>query len=343
MSAPPLDPAPIFRTGMGFFQSRTLLSAVELGVFTALGGERLTEAELCRRVGLHRRAAADFLDALVALGFLAREGDGAAARYANTPETAAFLDRASPSYVGSILAMAGQRLYRHWADLTEALRTGSPQNETKGTPAAEPFAALYADPARLVQFVDAMASRQAGNFRLLAERFDFGRFGTVCDVGGASGACSIAIARRHQAVCCISYDLAPVTAVARERIAMAGLAGRVEARAGDFMAETLPPADVVLMGNILHDWDAPTKRMLIGKVREALRPGGAFIAIEDVIDDARRANAVGLLMSLNMLIETPGGSNFTFSEFAGWCREGGFARTEALALEGTSSAAIAWT
>ena len=336
------DPSRILQIGMGFFASKTLLSAVELGVFAALGPSPLTGEELRQRIGLHPRAAFDFLDALVALGFLHRSGDGPQARYANTPETAAFLDPASPSYLGGILRMANNRLYRHWADLTEALRSGLPQNEKRNDPNVDVFASLYADPTRLVEFLDAMAGVQLGNFRALIERFDFARFSAVCDVGGASGALSIAIARRHHTVRCISYDLPPVTAIARERIAAAGLSDRVEARAGSFLTDELPTAEVITMGNILHDGGTDTKQMLLSKAYAALPEGGAVIAIENVIDDARRENAHGLLMSLNMLIETPEGYDYTFSQFDGWCRAAGFRRTERIALQGPASAAVAW-
>jgi hypothetical protein len=122
------DPSHILQIGMGFFASKTLLSAVELGLFTTLAKGPLTGAEIGQALGLDSRAIPDFPDALVALGLLAREGDGPGARYANTPEGSMFLDRESPAYVGGILEMANARLYRFWADLTEALKTGEPQN-----------------------------------------------------------------------------------------------------------------------------------------------------------------------------------------------------------------------
>jgi predicted O-methyltransferase YrrM len=329
------------QVGMGFFASRTLLSAVELNLFGTLAAGPLDLATLRDRLGLHERAAADFLDALVALGFLRRDGDGADARYANTTDTAAFLDPASPTYLGGLLIMAANRLYPFWGRLTEALRTGKQQNETRnGDP--DVFATLYADPTRLEEFLSAMAGVQQGNFLALAERFDFGRFKTVCDVGGAGAALSMAIARRHPVVSCISFDLPAATEVARRNIARAGLAERVEAHAGDFLRDDLPRADLLTMGNVLHDWGKAQKQMLIGKAFAALPEGGALIAIENIIDDARRENAFGLLMSLNMLIETPDGYDYTFSQFEEWCRNAGFKRTEHFPLTGGTSAAIAW-
>lgn len=336
------DPSQIMQVGMGFFASKTLLSAVELGVFEVLGPGPLAQHDLGARIGLHPRAATDFLDALVALGFLGREGDGADARYANTPDTAAFLDPASPMYLGGILRMANNRLYRHWGNLTEALRTGLPQSEIRQGAGGDFFASLYDDPVRLAEFLEAMAGVQLGNFMALADRFEFSRFARVCDVGGASGALSIAIARRHPSLRCISYDLPAVTIYAREQIASAGLSDRIIALDGDFLTDDLPPADIITMGNILHDWGTETKTQLIGKAWSALPDGGVFIAIENIIDDARRENATGLLMSLNMLIETPAGYDYTFAQFDGWCRAVGFRATEKMPLTGASSAAIAW-
>ena len=142
-----LDPARIMQIGMGFFASKALLSAVELGLFTELAKKPMTAAELAKSLQLSPRAVPDFPDALVALKFLEREGDGPEAVYSNTKEGAVFLDRNSPAYVGGILEMANARLYRFWADLTEALKTGAPQNEIKHS--SEPmFAKLYEDPAR---------------------------------------------------------------------------------------------------------------------------------------------------------------------------------------------------
>ncbi len=118
------DPGRLMQIGMGFWPAKTLLSAVELGVFTALSGKSLTAHELQHELGLHPRGVADLLDTLVALDMLARDGDGEAARYRNTEETAHFLDRNSSTYMGGFLEMANSRLYRFWGDLTEALKTG---------------------------------------------------------------------------------------------------------------------------------------------------------------------------------------------------------------------------
>src|SRR5262249_27075458 len=144
-------PDSIMQVGLGFWPSKVLLSAVEMELFTDLAAGPRSLDSILGRHGLHPRSARDFLDTLVALGFLRREGG----QYPNTPATDTFLDKHKPSYIGGILEMANARLYGHWSHLTEALRTGLPQNETRngGTPV---FEALYADPARLKSFLAAM-------------------------------------------------------------------------------------------------------------------------------------------------------------------------------------------
>jgi methylase of polypeptide subunit release factors len=335
------DPSHILQLGTGFFGSKVLLSAVELDLFTVLHDGAATADELAQRIGIHDRSARDFFDALVALGMLQRSGNGPGATYANTPDTATFLDKESPAYLGGILEMANARLYRFWADLTEALRTGKPQSEMKHT--GEPFfATLYADTDRLEQFLRAMSGIQMGNFHALADAFDFSRWQSVCDVGGADGSLCRTLAGRHPHLRLTVFDLAPAVAIARRQIDAARLSDRIETQAGDFFADPLPRADIITMGNILHDWGLEEKKTLIRKAYESLTPGGALIAIENVIDDERRSNAFGLLVSLNMLIETPDGFDYTGADFAGWCREAGFSSTEVIPLAGPASAAIAY-
>lgn len=336
-----LSPARIMEVGIGFWPSKALLSAIELGLFTELGNKGMTGRELQTALRLHPRANSDYFDALVALRFLDRDGDGPDSRYRNTPETAAFLDRNSPRFIGGFLEMANARLYRFWGDLTEALRTGRPQNEIKHT-GAPMFAELYSKPERLEQFMDAMSGISAGNFQALADKFDFSRYKTLCDVGGATGLLSMLVAKRHPHMRCVSADLPQATEIARRKIAAAGLADRVKAVPLDFFADPLPKADVITMGMILHDWNLEKKMLLIRKAFEALPPGGAFIVVENLIDDARRENAFGLLMSLNMLIEFGDAFDFTGADFAGWCREAGFQRTEIIPLAGPASAGVAY-
>ena len=336
-----LSPARIMEVGMAFWPAKVLLSAVELQLFTELGAESMTGRELQGALRLHPRANPDFFDTLVALRFLDRDGAGSEARYRNTEETALFLDRRSPQFMGGFLEMANARLYRFWGDLTDALRTGSPQNEIKHT-GAPMFAELYSRPERLEQFMDAMSGISAGNFQALADKFDFSRYHTVCDVGGATGLLSMLVARKHPHLRCTSTDLPAATLIAERKIAAAGLADRVSAKSLDFFAEPLPKADVITMGLILHDWNLEKKMHLVRAAYDALPAGGAFVVVENLIDDARRENAFGLMMSLNMLIEFGDAFDFTGADFSRWCREVGFSRTEVIPLAGAASAGVAY-
>lgn len=336
-----LDPTHIMQTATAFWASKVLLTAVELDLFTALGDRSATAEDLGNALGLHPRGTYDFFDALVALKFLDRAGDGPAGLYKNTPETGAFLNKESPAYIGGLAEMLNARLFGFWNDLGTALKTGKPQNEMKRGGKGM-FEELYADEARLGQFLEAMTGFQASNFKVLADKFDFSRYRTVCDVGGALALLSRIVGERHQHLTFASFDLPAVSPHAEKRVKAAGMSSRIKVVSGDFFKDELPKADVVTMGNILHDWNLEKKKMLIRKAYEALPVGGAFVAIENVIDDARRENAFGLMMSLNMLIEFGDAFDYTARDFRAWCTEVGFTNFEVINLAGPASAAIAY-
>jgi len=333
----PENPTPekILQTGLAFWPAKTLLSAIEIGLFTELAHGPETYERLRSRMGLHPRSARDFLDTLVALGFLLRDGD----RYANTPETGLFLDRAKPSYVGGILEMANHRLYPFWGHLTEALRTGMPQNEIKsGGPGM--FETIYADPARLQQFLAAMTGISRGANMAIARQFPWKDYRTFVDVGTAQGDLATQVALANPTLQGIGFDLPEVGPIFEAYITQVGVADRVRFIGGSFFNDPLPQADVVMMGHILHDWDLPTKRMLIDKAYATIPKGGALIVYESIIDDDRSKNAFGLMMSLNMLIETPGGFDYTGADCAGWMKDAGFASTTVTHLIGPDSMVV---
>jgi hypothetical protein len=336
-----LDPSPILRTAFGFWNAKVLLTAVEMGLYTRLGNRRLTGEELGRELGLHPRGIYDFLDAQVAMNFLEREGDGPSGRYFNTPEGAMYLDEKSPRYIGGILTMLNVRLFKYWHDLPEALRTGRPQNESKHGEKGI-FETLYQDPAGLEGFLNAMTGLSRLNFETLAVLIDFSKFKTLCDVGGATGLLCTEVARNHPHLQCFSWDLPVVEPIARRHIEAAGLSDRVKAVSGDFFKDPLPKADVITMGMILHDWNLEKKLHLIRAAYDALPPGGALMAIENIIDDGRRENVFGLLMSLNMLIEFGEAFDFSGADFRKWCAQVGFKRFEVVPLAGPCSVAIAY-
>ena len=330
-----ITPESIMQLGLGFWGSKTLLSAIELGVFTELAVAPLGAAELTERLKLHPRSARDFFDALVALGMLERDDDV----YRNTPASDLFLDRNKLSYLGGMLEMANERLYSFWGSLTEGLRTGLPQNEMKSGGAGL-FESIYGDPDRLRLFLGAMTGLSMGASQAIAQKFPWGKYKTVVDVGGAQGGLLTQICLANPHLTGINFDLAVVGPIFNEYVAAHGLQDRLSFQTGDFFHEPLPAADVITMGHILHDWNLEEKRMLLDKAYRALPSGGALIVFESLIDDERRRNAFGLLMSLNMLIETPGGFDYTGKDCREWMSAAGFRETRVEHLVGPDSMVV---
>ncbi len=329
-----LSPEKVLGLGMSFWNAKTLLSAVELGVFDALAKSPADLETLTRRLGLHERSARDFFDALVALGMLERE-EGV---FRNTAETDFFLDRAKPSYVGAILEMANARLYPSWGFLTDSLKTGQRQSENKEE--GDLLAALHSDPKRLRGFLTAMSGISAGPAQSIADKFAWKDYKTFDDVGAAQGMVPVTVARAHPHLSGGGFDLPQVAPIFDEFIAAQRLSDRLRFYSGDFFKDELPKAEVIIMGHILHDWDLAQKRILLKKAYDALPNGGALIVYDAIIDDERRENAFGLLMSLNMLIETSGGFDYTGVDCQGWMRAAGFSQARVEHLVGPDSMVI---
>ena len=328
-------PDQIMQLGLGFWGSKTLLSAIELGLFTELSGGPLDTQTLGERLSLHPRSVRDFLDALVALRMLERTSDGL---YRNTPETDMFLDRGKPTYLGGMLEMANARLYGFWGSLTEALRTGRPQNEI--IVGENLFDAVYADPHRLEGFLKAMTGLSLSAAMAIAQKFPWKQYRTFIDVGGAQGGLPVQVALAHEHLTGGCFDLPAVRPVFEKYVGEHGLGDRLRFYKGDFFRDPLPEADVLVLGHILHDWNLEEKRALLKKAYDTLPAGGALIVYEALIDDERRENAFGLLMSLNMLIETPGGFDYTGADCSQWMREAGFRETRVEHLVGPDSMVI---
>ena len=336
-------PESIMKIGTGFWASKILLSAVKFQIFTTLAEKKSMSAmEIKTHLGFKctDRNVYDYLDALTTFGFLKRDGLWETATYSNDDNTDFFLDKSKPSYIGGILEMLNNRLYKFWETLEEGLLTGLPQNEAKS--GGNLFEALYSDANRLKEFVYAMSGIQMGNFMAFAQTFDFSNYKTLVDVGGSAALLSLMVAKHQPHMTCVSWDLPVVAPIANETINKFQLQDRVTTANGDFFKDQFPKADIVVMGNILHDWDEETKLMLMKKAYDALPAGGVFVAIEAVIDDERNKNAFGLMMSINMLIETGKGFDYSFADFNKWAKETGFASTKIIQLAGPTSAAIAF-
>ncbi|HEY7088151.1 MAG TPA: methyltransferase [Tepidisphaeraceae bacterium] len=330
-----VSPERIFQIGWGFWASKTLLTAVGMGVFTELARQAGKLEDVRQRLKLHPKSARDFLDTLVALGFLQRDEQGV---YRNAADTEQFLDKNKPSYIGGILEMCDHRLYKFWDRLPEALRTGERQNETRE--GKDFFALLYSDPARLKEFLRAMSGLSRGANLAIAAKIPWTQYKTFVDVGTAQGDLAVQIALANAHLHGTGFDLPVVAPIFTDYIAANRLADRVKFAGGSFFTDPIPKADVVTMGHILHDWDLDQKKMLLKKAFDAVPKGGSVVIYDAIIDDARRTNSFGLLMSLNMLIETEGGFDYSGADCQGWMREIGFSHTRVEHLVGPDSMVV---
>jgi hypothetical protein len=246
-NSPSEQPTPdhILQVGFSFWACKVLLSAIELELFTELARHCLSLRELQGRLGLHPRSARDFLDALVATGFLERDGD----TYRNTPATDLYLDKRKPTYIGGMLEMCNRRLYPFWSHLTEALRTGRPQNEARDG-SLSLFEALYADPARLKEFLRAMTGLSHAANQAIARQFPWSSCRTFADIGTAQGDLAVQIALHSAHLEGIGFDLPEIAPIFEEYAQECDVAGRLRFQPGDFFRDSFPKVDVITMGHI---------------------------------------------------------------------------------------------
>lgn len=324
----------LLEIGSAYRQAKVLLSAVELGVFSVLATGPLNATDLANRTQVHNRAARDFFDALVATGLLTRDDEG---QYRNTEESDRYLDQAKPTYLGASFDQYNRREYALWGSLTRSLQTGDPAAETRGQ---DHFESLYSDAAKFRTFVTAMTSGSLLAAQAIARQFSWENYKTVCDVGTAQGCLPIQVALAHPHVRAIGFDLPAVRSAFEDYAVEFNVAERVSFAGGDFFKDPLPPADVIVLGRVLHNWDLKTKKMLLAKAYHAIPNGGAVIVYDMLIDDERRTSRTGLLSSLNMLLWTKGGFGYTAADCTGWLHSIGFADTSVRELPGGNSMII---
>jgi O-methyltransferase domain/Dimerisation domain len=312
----PILPDHLLDIGYAFWKSKALLSAVELGIFSELARQPMRHDTIVAKFGLHGRGVRDFLDALVALNLLHRHADGL---YINSPEAELYLDRGKPTYIGDLIELLNARLYHNWSSLTEVLRTGKPSGSLE-----RGYPYLYQDQSSLGLFLKAMTAGTLITARELALKFPWSKYRSVVDVGTAEGCLPVGLALVHPNLTGGGFDLPFVKSSFEKYVLAHGLDQRLTFYSGDFLTDALPDADVLVMGRVLHNWDLQTKKMLMKKASTAVKPGGALVVYDKLIDDDRCVRAHSLLASVNMLIETPAGFEYTAAECIGWMEQVGF-------------------
>jgi len=315
---------------MLYWPSQAILTAVDLNLFSLLKNDKLTAKQLSMRLGIKEHRSYDFFDALVALRFLKREGDTKSAKYSNFEGMDSMLDKHTGFMVEG---------YKHWSNLKLALETGKSLNPSDDKPKSADSTYIdnyYLGDSTLKEFQNAMDSLQEDNFKQLVNYFDFSSYETMLDLGAGSCLLSTIVNKQYSDLKIINFDL-PFVFLNRTQTN-----NNITYKSGDFFADDIPKAEIIFMGNILHNWGIDKRKILIKKVYDALPSNGVFIVVESFIDDLRRKNYHSLLMSLNMLIEFGEGSGCSVNDLKNWTREIGFMDYKLIQLTAESCAFIAY-
>lgn len=326
------SPEALVRLGTAFCDAKILLSALELDVFSTLAVKPLSGDELSAAIGLHPRGAQDFVAALVTLGLLEVEGD----TYRNAPATERFLDRAKPGYAGGFLERANNMLYPAWTNLTDALRTGEAQVSSKD---GDIVAQMGDDPEHLRQFLAMMDALNSQVAPKLARAFDWAERTDFVDVGGARGNLSALLIAEHPHLRGHVFDLPHCAPEFDAHMVKLGTGDRIGFTGGNFFEDSLPKGQVLVMGHVLHNWDTEQRIGLIAKAYEAVEPGGALLVYDRMVDEQPK-DLVNLLISLDMLLVTHGGAEYSATDCAAWMKSAGFSRTETKVLSATDTVVI---
>ena len=291
----------ILTTSRYYQRSCVLMAAAELEIFDHLADGPRTAKEIAEAVDCDARRTSSLLDALAAMEILDKHAD----RYAAPPEV---LDLLTTTGRQSVLAMVQHQAncMRRWGQLACAVRSGRP---------ADRAPSVRGEAGDKQSFIDAMDNINRTSAGPLVAELAPIDFHHLLDVGGASGTWTIAFLQHHPGTTATIFDLPHVIPMARDRIDDAGFTNRVALVPGDFETDPLPPgADLALLSAIIHQNSRDQNRALYRKTHDALEPGGRILIRDIVMDDARTAPRAGALFAINMLVSTPAGGTFTFSE-----------------------------
>lgn len=313
----PVSPGQLIKMTIADCSAKVLQSAVRLGVFSVLADGPADAAGVAEAAGLHPRLATDFLDSLAALGLLERDGDS----YRNAAIADAYLVQGRSGYLGGFVELTDQTLYETWNRLTDALRTGEPQrlDPDKGGF----FGDKHTDPERMKRFLsglDAFSDRMGTE---LADRIDWSAYRSFVDVGGARGNLAAVLVQTHPHLAASCFDLERTRPLFTEHVGRLGLAERISFAGGDFFADRVPAADVLVLGHILHGFDDEMRKSLLRKLFDSVNPGGRVLIYDRMIDDDR-SDPDRLLSSLHMRLVSESGSEYRAADCQTWLREAGF-------------------
>lgn len=313
----------ILEIGLSYWTGKTLMAAVELGLFSELAEQPMDAEALRIRLSLGKRMVEDFFDSLVAMGMLERV-DG---KYRNAPVAATYLDRNKPeSYVGGMLSVANKEWYQLWDHALLGLRTGKAMSDLSRSRSGSknPYEKLYSDEERKRSFARAMQGGSLGASAALADQFPWKEYQTVVDIGCSSGALLAQQLRTHPHLKGIGFDMPPLAPVVAETAERDGLTDRMSFVGGDFFSDDLPEAEVIVIGHVLCNWGVETRQMLLRKAYESLPKGGAVVVYDMLIDEERRSNTRALVVSVMMMLQSAHAGNYTGEECKGWLAEAGF-------------------
>lgn len=313
----------VMEISRGLMESRVIINALELDLFTAVG-PGATALAAARTVGADARATEMLMNVLVTQNLLTKCGQ----RFALTPVAGKFLTSTSPASVRmAMMHTAG--LWDSWSTLTKAVRAGTrvrrPDRTDDQTEA----------------FIAAMHRNSETRAETVANALDLGRYQRMLDVGGGSGGYSIAFARKNAQLNALVFDLGPVTRIAERHILNAGLAERVKVREGDFRKDALGSGfDLVFLSAICHMNPAEANRDLIWKAYEALSNGGDLVIQDHILNAEKTEPKAGVLFALNMLVNTDGGASYSEEEYHTWMRDAGFGGIRTIRLPGATGLVV---
>jgi acetylserotonin N-methyltransferase len=322
MSIP--DPKPILELIDAFRRSKTMLTAVSMGVFEALHERPADVAALSASLPANSDALERLLDACVGMGLLRKQSG----IYAIEPVAETYLCDQSPYSLSGYVRYSNEALFPLWANLADAVREGTDRwAQTFGWHGSL-FDHFFKTEDRKRTFLRGMHGFGQLSSPAVVAACDLTGFHRLVDLGGATGHLAMAACERYPQLRATVFDLPPVIEVAREYLDASPARERIELTPGDFFEDDLPPADLYSLGRILHDWSEDKIRLLLRKIGEALPPGGGLLIAEKLLDENKSGPTPAQMQSLNMLICTEGKER-TLSEYTTLLREAGFASVEA--------------